>query len=223
MFTKGLFGFKEEVKEEDNSKYEKEVLGFYISSHPLDPYERLLKGKVSSLEILEEVEEGAYTFAGVITELKLKKTQKGNQIATFNLVDKTGIAQVFVFPEALEQSKEKIKEDQVLVGRFEVDKDEETEEVKLILKEAYTPEEFLRSENMMLRLVFLKELEEDKLEKLKSLIEQCKDEEGKELLIELRINGYRTLLQADPRIRVSMDILKFKEELERMGVRVEMI
>jgi DNA polymerase-3 subunit alpha len=221
MFTKGLFGFKEEVKEEDNSKYEKEVLGFYISSHPLDPYEKLLKGKVSSLEILEEVEEGAYTFAGVITELKLKKTQKGNQIATFNLVDKTGIAQVFVFPEALEQSKEKIKEDQVLVGRFEVDKDEETEEVKLILKEAYTPEEFLRSENMMLRLVFLKELEEDKLEKLKSLIEQCKDEEGKELLIELRINGYRTLLQADPRIRVSMDILKLKEELEKMGVKVD--
>jgi DNA polymerase-3 subunit alpha len=138
-------------------------------------------------------------------------------------VDKTGIAQVFVFPETLEQNKEKIKEDQVLVGRFEVDKDEETEEVKLILKEAYTPEEFLRSKNMMLRLVFLKELEEDKLEKLRSLIEQCKDEEGKELLIELRINGYRTLLQADPRIRVGMDILKFKEELERMGVRVEMI
>ena len=63
------------------------------------------------------------------------------------------------------------------MGRFEVDKDEESEEVKLILKEAYTPEEFLRSENMMLRLVFLKELEEDKLEKLKSLIDQCKDEE----------------------------------------------
>ena len=107
------------------------------------------------------------------------------------------------------------------MGRFEVDKDEETEEVKLILKEAYTPEEFLRSKNMMLRLVFLKELEEDKLEKLKSLIEQCKDEEGKELLIELRINGYRTLLQADPRIRVSMDILKLKEELEKMGVKVD--
>ena len=45
-----------------------------------------------------------------------------------------------------------------------------------------------------------------------------RDEEGKELLIELRINGYRTLLQADPRIRVSMDILKLKEELEKMGV-----
>ncbi|MFN4012626.1 MAG: DNA polymerase III subunit alpha [Aquificaceae bacterium] len=223
LFTKGLFGERVEVKEEDYSKYEKEVLGFYISSHPLDPYEKLLKDKVSHLEILEDIEEGIYTFSGVIKDLKLKKTQKGNYMAIFNLLDKTGIGEVIVFPDLLSQEEDKIKEDNVIVGRFEVDKDEETEEVRLILKEVYTPEEFLRSENMNIRLVFLRELEEDKLEQLKSLIEQCKDEEGKELILDLRINGYRTLLQADPRIKVSVDIIKLKEELERLGVKVEMV
>lgn len=223
LFTKGLFGERVEVKEEDYSKYEKEVLGFYISSHPLDPYEKLLKDKVSYLEILEDIEEGIYTFSGVIKDLKLKKTQKGNYMAIFNLLDKTGIGEVIVFPDLLSQEEDKIKEDNVIVGRFEVDKDEETEEVRLILKEVYTPEEFLRGENMNIRLVFLRELEENKLEQLKSLIEQCKDGEGKELILDLRINGYRTLLQADPRIKVSVDIIKFKEELERLGVKVEMV
>ncbi|MFN3813476.1 MAG: DNA polymerase III subunit alpha, partial [Aquificaceae bacterium] len=138
LLTKGLFGEKMEIKEEDYSKYENEVLGFYISSHPLDPYEKLLKGKVSYLEILEEATEGTYTFAGVITDLKLKKTQKGNHMAVFNLVDKTGIGEVMVFQEVLSEKKEKIKEGHVIVGRFEVDRDEETEEVSLLLKEVYT-------------------------------------------------------------------------------------
>ncbi|MFN3598965.1 MAG: DNA polymerase III subunit alpha [Aquificaceae bacterium] len=221
LLTKGLFGEKAEVKEEGYSKYEKEVLGFYISSHPLDPYEKLLRGKVSYLEILEEVQEGTYTFAGVITDLKLKKTQKGNHMAVFNLVDKTGMGEVVVFPEVLSQNEEKIKEDKVIVGRFEVDKDEETEEVSLLLKEVYIPEEFLRSENMNIRLVFTKEIEEESLRRVRSFIDQFLDEEGKELILDLRINGYRTLMQADPRIKISMDIVKLKEELEKLGVRVE--
>ncbi len=222
IFMKGLFGEKEEVKEKDNkSKYEKEVLGFFISSHPLDPYEKLLKNKVSYLEIIDDIEDGIYTFAGVISDLRIKKTQKGSSYALFNLLDKTGMAEVMVFPDILEQNKDLIKEDQVIVGRFEVDKDEETEDIKLLLKEAYTPEEFLRSENMSIRLVFLKELDDQVLERLKAIIEECREDEGKELILDLRINGYRTLLHADPRIRVGMEVLKFKEELERMGIRLE--
>jgi DNA polymerase-3 subunit alpha len=220
LMVKGLFG-GERIREEDYSKYEKEVLGFYVSSHPLDPYEKLFRGRVSNLEVLEEVQEGTYTLAGVITELKVKKTQKGNHIALFNLVDKTGIAQVFVFPETYTQNREKIKEDQVIVGRFDLDIDQETEEVKLILREVHTPEEFLRGEGMSIRLVFLKELEEENLLRLKELIRECEDPEGKELTLELRINGYRTLLQADPRIKVGTHIVKFRERLREMGISLE--
>ncbi|MCS6997805.1 MAG: DNA polymerase III subunit alpha [Aquificaceae bacterium] len=221
LFMKGLFGSKEEVKEENYAGYEREVLGFFISSHPLDPYERLLKGKVSSLEVLEEAEGGTYTFAGAVVDLRIKKTQKGNYVALFNLVDKTGMAEVFVFPETFSQNKEKIKEEGVLVGKFEVDRDEETEEIKLLLREAYTPEEFLRSEHMKVRLVFLKELEDKELKGLMELLQECGDQEGKELILELRINGYRTVLQADPRIKVGMNILKLKDRLSNMGINLE--
>ncbi len=221
LFSKGLFATREEKREEDYSKYEKEVLGFYVSYHPLDPYESFLKNKVSNLEILEEVEEGIYTFAGVITDLKVKKTQKGNQVAVFNLVDKTGIAQVFVFPETYSQNSEKIKEDKVIVGKFEVDIDQETEEIKLLLREVYTPEEFLKSEDTKIRLVFLRELQEEALLRLRELIRECEDPEGKELTLELRINGYRTILHADPRIRVGTNIVKLREKLREMGINLE--
>ncbi len=221
LLGKGLFATREEKREEDYSKYEKEVLGFYVSSHPLDSYEHLLKNKVSNLEVLEETEGGTYTFAGVITDLKTKKTQKGNQVALFNLVDKTGIAQVFVFPETYSQNSEKIKEDKVIVGKFEVDIDQETEEIKLLLREVYTPEEFLRSEDMKIRLVFLRELQEEALLRLRELIRECEDPEGKELTLELRINGYRTILHADPRIRVGTNIVKLREKLKEMGINLE--
>ncbi len=221
LLGKGLFATREEKREEDYSKYEKEVLGFYVSSHPLDPYENLLKSKVSNLEILEEAEGGTYTFAGVITDLKTKKTQKGNQVALFNLVDKTGIAQVFVFPETYSQNSEKIKEDKVIVGKFEVDIDQETEEIKLLLREVYTPEEFLRSEDVKIRLVFLRELQEEALLRLRELIRECEDPEGKELTLELRINGYRTVLHADPRIKVGTNIVKLREKLKEMGINLE--
>ncbi len=221
LLGRGLFATREEKREEDYSKYEKEVLGFYVSSHPLDPYENLLKNKVSNLEILEEVEEGIYTFAGVITDLKVKKTQKGNQVAVFNLVDKTGIAQVFVFPETYSQNSEKIKEDKVIVGKFEVDIDQETEEIKLLLREVYTPEEFLKSEDTKIRLVFLRELQEEALLRLRELIRECEDPEGKELILELRINGYRTILHADPRIKVGANIVKLREKLREMGINLE--
>ncbi len=218
LMMKGLFGSKEEVKEEDYARYEKEVLGFYISSHPLDPYEKLLRGKVSNLDILEESQGGVYTFAGVITELKVKKTQRGNHIALFNLVDKTGIAQVLVFPELYAQNRELVKEDALIVGRFEVDFDEETEELSLLAKEIYSIEDFLRSESMKARLVFTRELSEEELAELKRLLEDCYDDEGKELELELRINGYRTVLLADPRIKVGPELLKRSQRLKELGL-----
>ncbi|MCS7308232.1 MAG: DNA polymerase III subunit alpha, partial [Aquificaceae bacterium] len=223
IFMKGLFRQKEENVQEDISKYEKEVLGFYISSHPLDPYEELLKGKVYTIELLEEAQPGTYTLAGVITDLKVKKTQKGNRMAVFNLVDKTGIQEVIVFPDIYEQNADKIKEDQVIVGKFDLDVDEETEETKLLLREVYTTEEFFKEQTGNIRLVFTKEIEEESIRAIRNIIEQYTREDGKELILDLRINGYRTLLHADPRIKLSSDVLRLRDKLKEFGVIVEVV
>lgn len=217
-----LFGTKEFHKDEagDSLKYEKEVLGIYISKHPIDPVEELLTGKVRWLEELDELEEGSYNFAGVVTELKVKKTKNGTYMATFNLIDKTGIAQAVAFPDVYENCKDLIKEDALLVLRCDVEYDEMLEETKIIVKEAYKPEDFIRGESMNITLVFTKELSDDELLKLKKcLMESTNELEGREVILDLRINGYRTVLQADPQIKLIPNA-KLIEDLKRFGVKL---
>jgi DNA polymerase-3 subunit alpha len=216
-----LFSAKDTNKDNttDPLKYEKEVLGIYISKHPIDPIERLLFGKVKELEELEELEEGTYYFAGVISELRVKKTKNGTYMASFYLMDKTGIASAVAFPDIYENNKDVLKEDALVVLRCDVELEEEYEEIKLIVREVYKPEEFIKGESMRMTLVFTKELSDDELIKLKNCLMKHTNQEGKELILDLRINGYRTLLQADPSVKVipSAELL---EELKNLGIRL---
>lgn len=216
-----LFGAKEKNKDNttDPLKYEKEVLGIYVSKHPIDPIEKLLIGKVKWLEELEELEEGTYYFAGVISELKVKKTKNGTYMASFYLMDKTGIAEAIAFPDIYESNKEILKEDTLVALRCDVQQEEEYEETKLIVREVYKPEKFIKGESMHMTLVFTKELSDDELIKLKNCLMKHADQKGKEIILDLRINGYRTLLQADPSIKVTPSA-ELLEELKNLGIRL---
>lgn len=199
--TRGLFQAGQKVQE-DYSKYEREVLGFYLSQHPLDPYERLLNGKVVPLESLEDLEEGEYTFAGVISDLKIKKNSKGSLYAVFNLIDKTGIGEVVLWSEIYEENKERLKEDELVVVRGTLVEDQETESLKIVAKEIYSIEDFLSSKIKYVRLKIQRELTDKELEKLHRVVSLCLSEKGAGLLIECRLNGKSLLMQADPRYRL---------------------
>jgi DNA polymerase-3 subunit alpha len=199
--TKGLFQAGQKFQE-DQSKYEREVLGFYLSQHPLDPYEKLLNGKVMPLEGIEDLEEGEYTFAGVISDLKIKKNSKGSLYAVFNLIDKTGIGEVVLWSEIYEENKERLKEDELVVVRGTLVEDQETESLKVVAKEIYSIEDFLSSKIKYVRLKIQRELTDKELESLHRAVSLCLSEKGAELLIECRINGKSLLMQADPRYRL---------------------
>lgn len=199
--TRGLFQIGQKVQE-DQSKYEREVLGFYLAQHPLDPYEKLLSGKVMPLENIEDLEEGEYTFAGVISELKVKKNSKGSLYAVFNLIDKTGIGEVVLWPEIYEENKERLKDDELVVVHGTLVEDQETETLKIIAKEIYSVEEFLSNKIKYVRIKIQRELTDKELESLYRAVSLCLSEKGAELLIECRLNGKSVLMQADPRYRL---------------------
>jgi len=210
--SNSLFG-KKQVKEEDKAKYEREVIGFYLSQHPLDPYEDLLKGQISYVEDVEDLEEGEYTFAGVISELKIKKNSKGSPYAVFNLIDKTGVVEVVAWSEAYEENKEKLKEDELVVIKGELSKDQESETVRVILREVFRIQEYLLEKIRFVRLIMRRELSSQELEKLYSVLSKRFSEKGAEILIECRAGDYRVLMQADPRYRIEpskelFDLLK---------------
>jgi DNA polymerase-3 subunit alpha len=115
--------------------FEKESLGFYITGHPLDKYEKAVKKLTTgtAVQLRERPSSAEVKAAGVVTALKLKNTKKGDRYASFNLEDKTGFIEVIVWPDVYRRSHETIVlDDPILVtGRLDVGE----ERIQLIAKD----------------------------------------------------------------------------------------
>jgi len=126
----GLFGvFQQEDSHAHNDKLpetpdwdehtrlaaEKEILGFYITGHPLEKY----RDKLEDLRALSTADIAAVksstgkdesiSTAGLITNLRVLKSKKGDFYAQAVLEDMSGSVDMLVFPEAYRKLQEKIK------------------------------------------------------------------------------------------------------------------
>src|ERR1700730_6561459 len=126
----GLFGvFQQEEVSASNNKLpdtpdwdehtrlanEKEILGFFISGHPLEKY----RDKLEDLRALSTEEISALTkstgkdenitTAGIITNLRVLKSKRGDFYAQGALEDMAGSVEMLVFPEAYRKLQEKVK------------------------------------------------------------------------------------------------------------------
>ncbi len=109
------------------ARMEKEALGFYITSHPLAPYENLMKEQnatpTEALENLEESEK-AICICGVLGEEKVVRTKKGEPMAYLRVEDLTGSVEVIVFPDLYKMAAPLIKQDQPVVITGTIDRSE---------------------------------------------------------------------------------------------------
>ncbi len=108
--------------------FEKEMLGLYVSDHPLLGAEQALRKKVDCgvLE-LSEVEDGSRrTVGGVVTGLQRKWTKKGELMAVFTLEDLQGSIEVMVFPRTMAEIGHLLVDDSVIILGARVDKRDET-------------------------------------------------------------------------------------------------
>jgi DNA polymerase-3 subunit alpha len=87
--------------EKERLKAEHEVLGFYISAHPLDKFEADLRRFTTAAceQLVERGDQSTVTLGGVIQRLQLKNSRKGDRYAAFTLEDKTGTVDVIAWPE----------------------------------------------------------------------------------------------------------------------------
>lgn len=90
---------------EEDLALEKEVLGLYVSSHPLDKYsEQIERFSTQSVSQLSELEEGTtVTIGGLINGFKIIPTKRGDNMAIFSFEDLTGSIETVVFPDALKK------------------------------------------------------------------------------------------------------------------------
>lgn len=136
---RGFSGFSmpevDDLPEDMKLMYEKEVLGVYISGHPLQAYESIWKKnitrKTTDFKLDEEdntpqVTDGVVeTIGGIITEVSPRQTKKGDTFVILTLEDLVGTAQVMVWPDAYQKYREMLKPDQKIfvTGRVRVQDD----------------------------------------------------------------------------------------------------
>ena len=133
-------------------KMEKEMLGLYVTGHPLDEFKQALKNhstvnsldlKAKSGELSDELEIEAshdlydgkiVTIGGIIASKKIKATKNDNLMAFLTLEDLYGQVEVIVFPQILSKYQDLIIEENIILVKGKISIKEE-EEPKIICEE----------------------------------------------------------------------------------------
>lgn len=144
-----------EVSSNEIQLWEKELIGFYVSSHPLDQYENELKCQSSILSLSEiEKDKKWVGVGGIFIDSKRITTQKGELMSFSTLEDYTSGIEIVAFPRIFERyGKYILPGSKVLVlGRLQV----EEEKANKILAQHVIP---LGNNSMRLCLELNKKLE----------------------------------------------------------------
>lgn len=109
--------------------YEREMLGLYVSDHPLLGVESRLRGltdmPISQLNDESVAHEQIVTIAGLITSVSRKVSRQGNAWAIVSIEDLEGAVDALFFANTYTQHAESLAEDRIVVVRGRVDKREE--------------------------------------------------------------------------------------------------
>lgn len=137
----GLFGEEEfekindlslpdipEMPKEEILSLEKEIIGFYVTGHPLDKYRKNLK----QLPQIQDLGNGRYhdgqyvKLGGIISANKIRTTKAGDSMAVFTLEDFTGKIEVVAFPKTFAVSNKNIYPESTIIveGRLMLDEEE---------------------------------------------------------------------------------------------------
>jgi DNA polymerase-3 subunit alpha len=106
-------------------KGEKDTLGFYISGHPLMRYEHALKDFANAdVDRLSGFHHGAQvTIGGIVMELNVRTTKKGDRFGLFQLEDQFGSIKVVAWPDVFGKANGVMENDSAILvkGRLELD------------------------------------------------------------------------------------------------------
>jgi len=87
--------------------WERELLGLYVSGHPLDDHRDKLEKIGSTVEGIKKLKDGAMAVAGgIVEDIRPILTKKGDKMAFVKLTDATGTIELVLFPEAFFANKE---------------------------------------------------------------------------------------------------------------------
>jgi len=194
-------------------KAESEVLGFYLTGHPLEEQAGLFSilSTSSTRRVVELAGGTEVVLGGLIVQLKEQTTRAGKKMARFRLEDLHGGVPVTVFPRTYEANKEKLVDDALVLIRAKVEEtaaDEVRIQISLLLEEVMLLEEAL--ERFEGGLVV--QLEPTDKERLRSLADTLESHRGKRRLFFVveGADGRRRRVRAaeNQGVRISADLVR---------------
>jgi len=208
----------------ENLKYEKEVLGFYLTDNPLNTYMPLLEEqKIPTVtKIKESEEEGEVEVAGIISSFRKTKTRNGNYIYRFALEDGFSKLETLILPKFLNNFNDFIEKEGVIIIKGRIKREEESitlfgEEVSSFL----TEKDVMKKDKYIALHLYLKESTLDvayqKLKDFKKEIEKFKG--GNPLILHLLIEGKDLRITTSPKyfVQNSKSMLSMLEEIFGKG------
>jgi DNA polymerase-3 subunit alpha len=117
-----------EFDKADRLRFEKEMLGLYVSDHPLLGVEAALRRKVDCAiaEAVERDDSNMLVLGGLITNLARKFTKKGDQMAVFVLEDLDATIECTVFARDLMELGHKLVDDAIVTVKGRLDRRDDT-------------------------------------------------------------------------------------------------
>ena len=107
--------------EKERLAWERELMGLYISAHPLDKYETYLKEQTMPIaEMKPDLDGAAVVLGGIITDVRTIVTKKGSKMAFVKIEDKTEAIELVVFPATYEKVGAKLVVDAVIKVRGKI-------------------------------------------------------------------------------------------------------
>ena len=231
---KYTFEEHEEMSSKDLLSMEKEMLGIYISGHPLEKYRELIEKETTINSIdLRQIEEQSYTnietenitekskfkdgqrvkYAGIITSIKKKYTKNNKIMAFVTVEDLYGTAEFIVFESTYMNCKSSLVEENIVIidGRLSIREDDTPTIIASEIKE------FTEKKQSVLVLNITDSSENEK-DKLRGAIRYFSGDRNN-INVYVEINGEK---KSCGQIYLTNDILEmFKEIIGQDKVKID--
>jgi len=120
----------ETIRDQEKLRWEKELLGLFISSHPLEGYKKIFEKNTSPIKELNNVPWGQkIRIGGIISSIKKIITKNGKPMLFVKVEDLTDKVEIVVFPKIMEKNLTAFQENKIVIITGKVDRRDDSPKV----------------------------------------------------------------------------------------------
>ena len=121
----------DEIPKRERLRWEKELIGLYLSDHPLSEIENELPDYATALvvDLAEEADQTKVTLGGIVASSRRVITRAGSTMLVATLEDLTGSVEVVVFPKVYEQTAPAWSDDSIVLVSGRLDRRDEAPQI----------------------------------------------------------------------------------------------